>query len=44
MYHLMFDIAGTLVESYDFDTECFSEAVKKLLVSILIPTGHDIRM
>ncbi|MEH6458128.1 MAG: HAD hydrolase-like protein [Cocleimonas sp.] len=24
----MFDIDGTLIESYDFDSECFTEAVK----------------
>jgi phosphoglycolate phosphatase-like HAD superfamily hydrolase len=35
MYHVMFDIDGTLVESYDFDAECFSEAVKEV-------TGIDI--
>lgn len=29
MYHVMFDIDGTLVESYDFDARCLSEAVKE---------------
>lgn len=27
MHHVMFDIDGTLIESYDFDSECFAEAV-----------------
>ncbi|MBW0147939.1 HAD family hydrolase [Marinobacter sp. CAU 1620] len=27
----MFDIDGTLVESYDFDTECFQAAIKDVL-------------
>ena len=31
----MFDIDGTLIESYDFDTECFVEAVKQV-------TGYEI--
>lgn len=31
----MFDIDGTLIESYDFDSECFIEAVKEV-------TGYDI--
>jgi hypothetical protein len=31
----MFDIDGTLIESYDFDSECFTEAVKDV-------TGLDI--
>ena len=26
--HVMFDIDGTLIESYDFDSECFTEAVR----------------
>jgi len=26
----MFDIDGTLIESYDFDSECFTEAVKEV--------------
>ena len=30
MHHVMFDIDGTLVESYDFDTLCFSEAVQEV--------------
>ncbi|MEJ2414406.1 MAG: HAD hydrolase-like protein [Sulfurimonas sp.] len=29
MHHVMFDIDGTLVKSYDFDTKCFIEAVKE---------------
>jgi beta-phosphoglucomutase-like phosphatase (HAD superfamily) len=31
----MFDIDGTLIESADFDSECFTEAVKEV-------TGFDI--
>ena len=31
----MFDIDGTLIESYDFDSECFTEAVKDV-------TGYNI--
>ncbi|MES9945677.1 MAG: HAD hydrolase-like protein, partial [Candidatus Thiodiazotropha sp.] len=31
----MFDIDGTLIESYDFDSKCFTEAVKEI-------TGLDI--
>lgn len=31
----MFDIDGTLIESYDFDSECFAEAVKEV-------TGYEI--
>jgi beta-phosphoglucomutase-like phosphatase (HAD superfamily) len=31
----MFDIDGTLIESYDFDSECFTEAIKDV-------TGLDI--
>lgn len=31
----MFDIDGTLIESDDFDSECFTEAVKEV-------TGFDI--
>ena len=31
----MFDVDGTLIESYDFDSECFTEAVKEV-------TGLDI--
>ncbi len=31
----MFDIDGTLIESYDFDSECFTEAVKDV-------TGYEI--
>ena len=30
MHHVMFDIDGTLVESYDFDSECFTSAVKEI--------------
>ena len=30
MLHAMFDIDGTLIESYDFDSECFSEAIKEV--------------
>ncbi|KNC66317.1 HAD family hydrolase [Pseudoalteromonas ardens] len=35
MNHVMFDIDGTLIESYDFDSECFAEAVKAV-------TGYEI--
>jgi phosphoglycolate phosphatase-like HAD superfamily hydrolase len=35
VHHVMFDIDGTLIESYDFDSECFIEAVKEV-------TGYDI--
>lgn len=35
MLHVMFDVDGTLIESYDFDSECFTEAVKEV-------TGLDI--
>jgi len=35
MNHVMFDIDGTLIESYDFDSECFTEAVKEV-------TGYEI--
>lgn len=35
MNHVMFDIDGTLIESYDFDSQCFSEAVKEV-------TGYEI--
>lgn len=35
MHHIMFDIDGTLIESYDFDSECLSEAVQEV-------TGYDI--
>ncbi len=31
----MFDIDGTLIESHDFDSECFTEAVKEV-------TGYEI--
>lgn len=31
MHLVLFDIDGTLVESYDFDTECFQEATKDVL-------------
>ena len=31
MHHVMFDIDGTLVKSYDFDGECYVEAVHKIL-------------
>ncbi|GGC12260.1 haloacid dehalogenase [Marinobacterium zhoushanense] len=31
MHLVMFDIDGTLVESYDFDTECFQAAVKDVI-------------
>lgn len=30
MQHIIFDIDGTLIESYDFDSECFFDAVKKV--------------
>jgi phosphoglycolate phosphatase-like HAD superfamily hydrolase len=29
MQHIIFDIDGILIESYDFDSECFFDAVKK---------------
>lgn len=35
MHHIMFDIDGTLVQSYDLDTECFIDSVKEV-------TGIDI--
>ncbi|SER02477.1 Phosphoglycolate phosphatase, HAD superfamily [Amphritea atlantica] len=31
MHLIMFDIDGTLVESYDFDTECFQAAIRDVL-------------
>ncbi len=31
MHLVLFDIDGTLVESYDFDTECFQKAVNDVL-------------
>lgn len=31
MKHFMFDIDGTLVESYEFDSECFACAVKEVM-------------
>ncbi|WP_428026754.1 HAD family hydrolase [Arcobacter sp.] len=31
MHHVMFDIDGTLVQSNDFDTKCFIEAVKEVI-------------
>ncbi|MCE7519724.1 HAD family hydrolase [Halomonas titanicae] len=31
MHLVLFDIDGTLVESYDFDTECFQAATKDIL-------------
>jgi phosphoglycolate phosphatase-like HAD superfamily hydrolase len=30
LHHVMFDIDGTLVKSYDFDAECFVSAVKEV--------------
>lgn len=35
MHHVMFDVDGTLVKSYDFDEECFISAVFQIL-------GHKI--
>ncbi|MCL6416841.1 HAD family hydrolase [Aestuariirhabdus sp. Z084] len=35
MHHIMFDVDGTLIESYDFDEECFVAAVSEVL-------GHKI--
>ncbi|WP_062271018.1 HAD family hydrolase [Endozoicomonas arenosclerae] len=35
MHHIMFDVDGTLVKSYDFDEECFIHAVHQVL-------GHKI--
>ena len=35
MQHLMFDVDGTLVKSYEFDENCFVAAVKDVL-------GHEI--
>ncbi len=31
MHHIMFDIDGTLVQSYDLDSECFISAVKEVV-------------
>jgi len=31
MHLVMFDIDGTLVQSYDFDTQCFAQAVESVL-------------
>lgn len=31
MHHIMFDIDGTLVESYEIDAQCFVEAVKEVV-------------
>ncbi|MCP4492893.1 MAG: HAD family hydrolase [Gammaproteobacteria bacterium] len=31
MHHVMFDIDGTLVESYEFDADCFTSAVQEVL-------------
>lgn len=31
MYHVMFDIDGTLVQSNDFDSKCFVDAVKEVI-------------
>ncbi len=31
MHHVMFDIDGTLVESYEFDTDCFTSAIQEVL-------------
>lgn len=31
MHHIMFDIDGTLVESFDFDSDCFVRAVKEVI-------------
>ncbi len=30
MHHVMFDIDGTLLQSYDFDSDCFVDAVKEV--------------
>jgi beta-phosphoglucomutase-like phosphatase (HAD superfamily) len=30
MKHFMFDIDGTLVESYEFDSKCFAHAIKEV--------------
>ena len=35
MNHVMFDIDGTIIESYDLDSECFTEAIKEV-------TGYEI--
>lgn len=35
LHHIMFDVDGTLVKSYEFDEECFIAAVSEVL-------GHDI--
>ena len=35
MHLIMFDIDGTLIESCDFDADCFSEAIKNV-------TGHEL--
>ncbi len=31
LYHVMFDIDGTLVQSYGFDADCFTKAIKEVL-------------
>lgn len=31
LHHVMFDVDGTLVQSYDFDARCFIDAVKEVL-------------
>ncbi|MCG8517976.1 MAG: HAD family hydrolase [Pseudomonadales bacterium] len=41
MHLVLFDIDGTLVESYDFDTECFQAAIQDVLgVTIGPDWGH----
>lgn len=41
MHLVLFDIDGTLVESYDFDTECFQAAIQDVLgVTIRPDWGH----
>ena len=35
MHHIMFDVDGTLVQSYKFDTKCYTESIFEVL-------GHNI--
>ncbi|WP_087016915.1 HAD family hydrolase [Thaumasiovibrio subtropicus] len=35
MQHVMFDIDGTLIQSYEFDGRCFADAVREV-------TGHEL--
>ena len=31
MHHVMFDVDGTLVQSYEFDEQCYLQAVEEVL-------------